>query len=99
DGAQKWIEGVERIFRAMRCQGEHKVTLGGYVLQDEADHWWGNANQRLGTGGALITWARFKREFMTKHFPVDERNRKVVEFMELKQGNMSVSEYAAKFEE
>ncbi|MCI93031.1 putative Ty3/Gypsy polyprotein/retrotransposon, partial [Trifolium medium] len=20
DGAQKWIEGVERIFRAMRCQ-------------------------------------------------------------------------------
>ncbi|MCI59622.1 cellular nucleic acid-binding protein, partial [Trifolium medium] len=24
DGAQKWIEGVERIFRAMRCQDEHK---------------------------------------------------------------------------
>ncbi|MCI58225.1 pol polyprotein, partial [Trifolium medium] len=57
------------------------------------------ANQRLGAGGALITWARFKREFLTKYFPTDERNRKVVEFMELKQGNMSVSEYAAKFEE
>ncbi|MCI40676.1 cellular nucleic acid-binding protein, partial [Trifolium medium] len=24
DGAQKWIECVERIFRAMRCQDEHK---------------------------------------------------------------------------
>ncbi|MCI60336.1 cellular nucleic acid-binding protein, partial [Trifolium medium] len=33
------------------------------------------------------------------YFPADERNRKVIEFMELKQGGMSVSEYAAKFEE
>ncbi|MCI95731.1 gag polyprotein-related, partial [Trifolium medium] len=29
----------------------------------------------------------------------DERTRKVVEFIELKQGDMSVSEYAGKFEE
>ncbi|MCI50838.1 RNA-directed DNA polymerase (Reverse transcriptase), partial [Trifolium medium] len=62
----------------MRCLDEHKVLLGGYVLHDEADHW-------------------FKREFLTKYFPVDERNRKVIEFMKLKQGGMSVSEYAAKF--
>ncbi|MCI42081.1 hypothetical protein A2U01_0063316, partial [Trifolium medium] len=59
DGAQKWIESVERIFKTMRCQDEHKVTLGGYVLHDEADYLWGNASQRLGAGGALITWDRF----------------------------------------
>ncbi|MCI62249.1 hypothetical protein A2U01_0083506, partial [Trifolium medium] len=41
----------------MRCQDEHKARLGGYVLHDEADHWWVNANQRLGSGGAVITWA------------------------------------------
>ncbi|MCI90017.1 hypothetical protein A2U01_0111306, partial [Trifolium medium] len=70
----------------------------GYVLHDEADHWWGNAKQRLGAGGAFITWAGFKREFLTKYFPADERNLKVIEFMELKQGGMTVSEYAAKFE-
>ncbi|MCI81513.1 gag polyprotein-related, partial [Trifolium medium] len=28
----------------------------------------------------------------------DVRNRKVVEFLELKQGNMTVAEYATKFE-
>ncbi|MCI60107.1 cellular nucleic acid-binding protein, partial [Trifolium medium] len=55
-------------------------------LHDEADHWWGNAKQRLEVDGACITWARFKREFLTKYFPADERNRKVIEFMELKQG-------------
>ncbi|MCI76373.1 putative Ty3/Gypsy polyprotein/retrotransposon, partial [Trifolium medium] len=43
DGAQTWLEGIERIFGAMRCQDEHRVLLGGYVLHDEADHWWGNA--------------------------------------------------------
>ncbi|MCI44093.1 hypothetical protein A2U01_0065332, partial [Trifolium medium] len=60
----------------MRCLDDHKVLQGGYVLHDEADHWWTNANQRLGANA-------------------DERNRKVIEFMELKQGGMSVSEYAA----
>ncbi|MCI85707.1 putative Ty3/Gypsy retrotransposon polyprotein, partial [Trifolium medium] len=32
DGAQRWIEGIERIFGAMRCLDEHRVLLGGYVL-------------------------------------------------------------------
>ncbi|MCI37474.1 hypothetical protein A2U01_0058698, partial [Trifolium medium] len=68
------------------CLDEHRVLLGGYVLHDEADHWRRNANQRLGANGAFISWARFKREFLTKYFPADERNRKVIEFMELKHG-------------
>ncbi|MCI51515.1 GRAS family transcription factor, partial [Trifolium medium] len=38
------------------------------------------------------------REFWVKYFPADVRNRKVVEFLELKLGNMTVAEYAAKFE-
>ncbi|MCI97336.1 cellular nucleic acid-binding protein, partial [Trifolium medium] len=25
DGAQQWLEGIERIFGAMRCQDEHRV--------------------------------------------------------------------------
>ncbi|GAU50577.1 hypothetical protein TSUD_410010 [Trifolium subterraneum] len=40
----------------------------------------------------------FKREFFNKYFPADVKNKKVVEFMKLEQGNMSVAEYAAKFE-
>ncbi|GAU10731.1 hypothetical protein TSUD_424740, partial [Trifolium subterraneum] len=33
-----------------------------------------------------------------KYFLADVKNKKVVEFMKLEQGNMSVVEYAAKFE-
>ncbi|MCI33548.1 hypothetical protein A2U01_0054765, partial [Trifolium medium] len=96
--AVNWLEEVEIIFEAMGCSKENKVTLGAYVLREEANHWWKNARQRLGAGGAVITWERFMREFLIKYFPADVRNRKVVEFMELKQGSMSVAEYAAKFE-
>ncbi|GAU33555.1 hypothetical protein TSUD_143470, partial [Trifolium subterraneum] len=34
----------------------------------------------------------------TYYFPADVKNKKVVDFMKLEQGNMSVAEYAAKFE-
>lgn len=39
-----------------------------------------------------ITWESFKREYLGKYFPKDVRNRKEVEFLELKQGNVYVAE-------
>ncbi|CAJ2651899.1 unnamed protein product [Trifolium pratense] len=83
----------------MRCTEESKLTLGTYVLREEANKWWKNAKLRMGIGGVVITWEMFKGEFLRKYFPADIRNKKVVEFMELKQGNMFVAEYSVKFEE
>jgi len=41
----------------------------------------------------------FKTKFLEKYFPNDVRREKEIAFMQLKQGNMSVGEYASKFEE
>jgi hypothetical protein len=41
----------------------------------------------------------FRREFLNRYFPEDVRGKKEIEFLELKQGDMSVIEYAAKFVE
>ncbi|GAU25740.1 hypothetical protein TSUD_216710 [Trifolium subterraneum] len=98
DGAVKWVEEVEIIFDAMECANENKLALGTYMLREEANQWWKNAKLRIGNGGVVITWEMFKREFFNKYFPADVKNKKVVEFMKLEQGNMSVVEYAAKFE-
>ncbi|XP_050894439.1 uncharacterized protein LOC127101152 [Lathyrus oleraceus] len=38
-------------------------------------------------------------EFLDKHFPADAPNPKKIEFLELKQDNMYMVDYAAKFEE
>ncbi|GAU34858.1 hypothetical protein TSUD_259380 [Trifolium subterraneum] len=98
DGAVKWVEEVEIIFDAMECANENKPALGTYMLREETNQWWKNAKLRIGDGGVVITWEMFKREFFNKYFPADVKNKKVVEFMKLEQGNMSVAEYAAKFE-
>ncbi|MCI87615.1 hypothetical protein A2U01_0108899, partial [Trifolium medium] len=52
----------------------------------------------MGVGGVVIVWEVFKRELLIKYFSADVKNKKVVKFMELKQGNMSVAEYSVKFE-
>jgi len=41
----------------------------------------------------------FRREFLNRYFPEDVRGKKEIEFLELKQGDISVTEYAAKFVE
>ncbi|MCI74747.1 hypothetical protein A2U01_0096011, partial [Trifolium medium] len=78
-------EEVEIIFEAMGCSEVNKTTLGTYVLREEDNNWWRNAKLRMGAGGVVIIWETFKREFFRKYFPADVKNKKVVEFMELKQ--------------
>ncbi|XP_073222428.1 uncharacterized protein [Cicer arietinum] len=99
DGAQRWLQEVEKIFRGVACPEGQKVHLGTFMLTEEAEHWWDNARQRLENAGTAITWAIFKNMFLIKYFPEDIRNRKEMEFVKLEQGNMTVAEYAAKFEE
>ncbi|XP_058756089.1 uncharacterized protein LOC131629318 [Vicia villosa] len=55
--------------------------------------------QRLEANGEEITWVVFHREFLRKYFLEDVRSKKEIEFLELRQGNKSVVEYAAKFGE
>jgi len=99
EGAQTWVQGMERIFRAMVTGDDQKVRLATHMLAKEAEYWWTNAKGRLETGEEVVTWARFKTEFLRKYFPEDLRTRKEVEFLNLKQGSSSMAEYAAKFEE
>ncbi|XP_020225035.1 uncharacterized protein LOC109806915 [Cajanus cajan] len=49
-------------------------------------------------GGVHLNWDNFKRVFLEKYFLDDVRSQKEVEFLELKQGNDIVAEYAAKFD-
>ena len=69
------------------------------MLTVEADDWWLKTCQRLEAAGENVTWAVFRREFPRKYFPEDVRGKKEIEFLELKQGSMSVVEYASKFDE
>ncbi|MCI58981.1 hypothetical protein A2U01_0080236 [Trifolium medium] len=55
EGAIKCVEEVEIIFEVMGCTEENNITLGTYVLREDANQWWKNAKLRMGAGGAMIT--------------------------------------------
>ena len=46
-----------------------------------------------------MTWAEFHDLFMGKYFPGTARHAKAQEFLELRQGMMTVMEYVARFTE
>ena len=99
DGALEWLKEIERIFRVMNYTTAQKVWYGTHMLASEADDWWLDTNARLDAASEEVTWAVFRREFLRKYYPEDVRGKKEIEFLSLKQGNMTVTEYAAKFVE
>ena len=46
-----------------------------------------------------MTWREFRQPFMSKFFPASARHVKAWEFLQLKQGSMTILEYVAKFTE
>ena len=99
EGAQDWLQGTEKIFRLMGCDEADKVALAVSTLSGEAESWWDGQRTRYETEGLEISWTLFQESFLGRYFPEDIREKKEVEFLTLVQGNMSVAEYAAKFEE
>ena len=99
EGARLWLAETEKIFEAMGCLEEHKVLYATFMLQGEAENWWKFVKPSFVAPGGVIPWNAFKDKFLENYFPRDLRKRKAREFLDLKQGNMSVGEYTAKFNE
>ena len=99
EGAKSWVAQIEKIFQAMRCPEEHKVTYATYMLIDEAETWWGFTKTTIPEENGMIPWGVFRTHFLDNYFPLDVKKRKSREFLDLKQGYMSVGEYTAKFNE
>lgn len=96
--AELWIQEMEKIFEAMMCPNERRVTYATFMLTGDAEYWWRGARRLLEAEGREITWEIFRTTFLEKYFPTNVRHAKEMEFLQLKQGRMLVGEYAAKFE-
>ncbi|XP_020875554.1 uncharacterized protein LOC110226932 [Arabidopsis lyrata subsp. lyrata] len=83
-------------FRTTRCPKEFKNDLAVHYLRGEADHWWRNVKRSLPIG-FVSTWEDFLREFNNKYFSQEAMDQLDHEFLELRQGTMSIREYEAVF--
>ena len=74
-----------------------RIRLAAFQLEGEAQVWWNWA--KTSRDLEAMTWAEFQELFMGKYFPDTTRHAKAQEFLELKQGTMTVMEYVARFTE
>ncbi|XP_073132173.1 uncharacterized protein [Henckelia pumila] len=94
--AEEWVQSVETIFDYMQLTDADRVRCAIFMFRDGARVWWQGA--RSAVDMTTLTWNGFKDVFYGKYFTISTRTRLAREFMELRQGSMSIAEYVKKFE-
>ena len=74
-----------------------KIRLAVFQLEGESQVWWDwiKASRDI----EAMIWGEFHELFMGKYFSATARHAKAWDFLELKQGTMTMLEYVAKFTE
>ncbi|XP_016199566.1 uncharacterized protein LOC107640566 [Arachis ipaensis] len=97
--ADNWFRGIERSLRAQHVpEGQH-VEFSTYMLEGEAEYWWQGIQRLLQQNEGDIPWDTFRDKFYKKYFPRAARDAKEIELMQLKQEDMTIAEYARKFDD
>ncbi|XP_075499294.1 uncharacterized protein LOC142537684 [Primulina tabacum] len=94
--AEEWIKSLESIFSYLHMEDADKVTCAIFLLTKHARIWWESASVAL--PARPLTWDTFKSTFYNKYFSKDVRAKKASDFLNLKQGTMSMAEYIQQFE-
>ena len=96
--ADHWFMQVEKVLEAMEITSDAtKIILVAFQQEGEAQVWWKWA--RTSRDLEAMTLAEFQELFMGKYFPDTVRHAKAQEFLELKQGAMTMMDYVARFTE
>jgi hypothetical protein len=94
--ADDWLNSVEKMLNIAQCLDREKVLYASGRLTSPAADWW-DAYCAAHAAVNTITWAEFSTQFRNYHIPTRLMKIKRKEFLSLKQGSMSVSEYRDKF--
>ncbi|XP_050895380.1 uncharacterized protein LOC127101998 [Lathyrus oleraceus] len=89
---------MEKIFEILHCEDAKKVEYATFLLREEAGSWWRGAKQLMESNNEALNWDAFKPNFFDKYFPSSARSEKEAQFLKLYQGNMTIVEYADKFD-
>jgi hypothetical protein len=94
--AEDWLRTVERELHTAQCDDREKVLYGPLLLRGAAQSWW-ESYLATHANPDTITWEEFRCSFRQYHVPAGLMTVKKEEFLALKQGSLSVSEYRDKF--
>ena len=96
--ADHWFMQIEKVLEAMEITSDAtRIRLAAFQLEGEAQVWWNWA--RTSRDLEVMTWAEFQELFMGEYFQDTANHAKAQEFLELKQGTMTMMDYVARFTE
>jgi hypothetical protein len=93
--ADDWLKFVEQMLNIAQCSDREKVLYASVRLTGPTVDWW-DSYTAAHDAADTITWAKFATQFKNYHIPARLMKIKK-EFLSLKQGSMSVSEYRDRF--
>jgi hypothetical protein len=96
--AEDWLKTVLKMLTTCQCDDREKILYAAGQLQGSAAAWW-DAYSAAHAAPDTITWEEFTTNFGSHHTPSGVMKIKKKEFLSLKQGGMSVTEYRDKFTE
>jgi hypothetical protein len=91
-----WLKSIKKMLNIAQCSDREKVLYASSRLTGPAADWW-DSYVAAHDAANTITWMEFTTQFRNYHIPARLMKIKKKEFLSLKQGNMSVSEYRDKF--
>jgi hypothetical protein len=94
--AEDWLCTMERELYTTQCDDREKVMYGPRLLRGAAQSWW-ESYLATHANPDTITWEEFRDNFHQYHVPAGLMTVKKEEFLALKQGPMSASEYRDRF--
>jgi hypothetical protein len=93
--AEDWLKSVEKMLVIAQCSDREKALYASGRLTVATD-WW-DSYTAAHDAANTITWAEFATQFRNYHIPTGLMKMKKKEFLSLKLGSMSVSEYHDRF--
>ncbi|XP_073153131.1 uncharacterized protein [Henckelia pumila] len=91
-----WICLLEASFCYMELGDADQVRCMTLLLMDDAALWFEGVEKTVDV--AILTWEAFNTLFYEKYYTAEVRVQLKKEFMSLRQGDLTVSEFVRKFE-
>jgi len=81
---QEFIEGIQKIIKIMSVTLVESVDLVAYQLKGVAQIWFNQLKEERVIDGGPLDWDKFKGHFLDQFFPLEMREAKVKEFINLR---------------
>jgi hypothetical protein len=94
--ADDWLRTTESKFSLLHCTEYQKTLYATQQLRGPARVWWASYAATL-PADHHVPWGKFCAAFRGHHLSAGTMHRKLVEFLDLHQGNHFVYEYIQEF--